>query len=298
MRNHILDSPISYHAIYVVSKILPMKLCRSIGKAIALTVYLFSKKDRHGFAYNLSLALGKSREDDSIKKIIRKIFMNYGEYMADFFFLPQQPPHKLQQAFAHLKGESIIQKALARGKGVILLSAHIGNWEFGGVMMRLSEYPLAVVALPHNSAATNALVNRIRQEKGIQVIEMTESPFSSIAILNHLRQNGIVAMIGDRDFFGNGKQVEFFGEKIRLPIGPVALALASGAAVIPAFVLKQPDGRYFGILEDEIPISKNGNRDDRIEKNLVKIARVFETYIRRYPEQWYTPDPITGVEVG
>ena len=298
MRNHILDSPISYYAIYIISRILPIGICRRLGRVIALTVYLFSKKDRKGFAYNLSLALNKSPRDDSIKKIIRKIFMNYGEYMADFFFLPQQPPHKIKQSFAYLKGEPIIQKALARGKGVILLSAHIGNWEFGGAMMRLSDYPLAVVALPHNTSATNTLVNRLREEKGIHVIEVDESPFSSIAILNHLRQNGVVAMVGDRDFFGNGKQIEFFGKKIRFPIGPVAIALASGAAVIPAFVLKQPDGRYFGILEDEIPLSKNGNRKDMIEKNLVKIARVFETYIRRYPDQWYTPDPITGTDAG
>jgi KDO2-lipid IV(A) lauroyltransferase len=298
MRNHILDNPLSYYAIYVVSRILPITLGRKIGRVIALMVYLFSKKDRHGFAYNLSLALNKSPQEDSIKTITRKIFMNYGEYMADFFLLPQQPPHKIQQSFAYLKGEHIIKKALSRGKGVILLSAHIGNWEFGGAMMRLSEYPLAVVALPHNTAATNALVNRLREEKGIRVIEMNDSPFSSIPILNHLRQNGVVAMIGDRDFFGTGKKIKFFGKKIRFPIGPVAIALASGAAVIPAFVLKQPDGRYFGILENEIPISKNGNRDDMIEKNLIKIAHVFETYIRRYPEQWYTPDPITGVEAG
>jgi lauroyl/myristoyl acyltransferase len=298
MRNHLLDSPVSYYAIYAVSRILPIKTCRRIGRVIAFAVYLFSKKDRNGLAYNLSLALGKSPQDDSIKKIIRKIFMNYGEYMADFFFLPQQPPHKIQQSFAYLKGESIIQKALARGKGVILLSAHLGNWEFGGVMMRLSDYPLAVVALPHNTAATNTLVNRFREEKGIRVIEVDASPFSSIAILNHLRQNGVVAMIGDRDFFGNGKPIDFFGEKIRFPIGPVAVALASGAAIIPAFVLKQPDGRYFGILEKEISLSRNGNRKDMIEKNLVKIAHVFETYIRRYPDQWYTPDPITGTDAG
>jgi lauroyl/myristoyl acyltransferase len=297
MRNHLLDSPISYYAIYAVARILPIRICRRIGRAVAFAVYLFSKKDRSGLAYNLSLALGKSPRDDSIKKIIRNIFLNYGEYMADFFFLPQQPPHKIQQSFACLKGESIIQAALARGKGVILLSAHLGNWEFGGVMMRLSDYPLAVVALPHNTDATNALVNRFREEKGIRTIEVDASPFSSIAILSHLRQNGVVAMIGDRDFLGNGKPIDFFGEKIMFPVGPVVIALASGAAVIPAFVLKQPDGRYFGILEEEIPISRNGNRKEMIENNLAKIARVFEAYIRRYPDQWYTPDPITGVGV-
>lgn len=294
MRNHLLDSPISYYAIYAVSRILPLQVCRRLGRWIALIVYIFSKRDRQGFAHNLSLAMGPSTPNQAIRKTVRRIFMNYGEYMADFFFLPQQPPHKIQQAFAYLRGESVIQGALARGKGVILLSAHLGNWEFGGVMMRLSDYPLAVVALPHNTAATNALVNRFRKEKGIRVIELDASPFSSIAILKHLRQNGVVAMVGDRDFFGNGKAVDFFGAKVSFPVGPVVLAQASGAAVIPAFVLKKPDGKYFGVLEAEIPISTNGTREDLIQKNLAKIARVFETYIRRYPEQWYTPDPITG----
>jgi KDO2-lipid IV(A) lauroyltransferase len=294
MRNHFLDSPISYYAIYVLARVLPMKLCRRFGRIIALMVYVFSKQDRSGFAHNLSLALGKPPQDESIKKIIRKIFINYGEYMADFFLLPQQPPHIIRQSFAFLKGESTIQKALDRGKGVILLSAHLGNWEFGGIMMRLSDYPLAVVALPHNTAATNTLVNRFRKDKGIRVIELNKSPFSSLAILKHLRGNGVVAMIGDRDFLGNGKFIDFFGRKVRFPIGPVVTALASGAAIIPAFVLKQPDGRYFGVLEDEIPISRNGSRNTVVEKNLSKISHVFEAYIRRYPEQWYTPDPITG----
>jgi lauroyl/myristoyl acyltransferase len=259
-----------------------------------LTVYLFSAKDRLGFAHNLSLALGRPPQDASIQRLTRKIFINYGEYMADFFFLPQKPPQIIQRSFAFLKGKSVIQTALGRGKGVILLSAHLGNWEFGGLMMRLSGYPLSVVALPHNTDATNALVNRFREARGIQVIELNSSPFSAITILKQLRQNGVVAMIGDKDFLGNGKPIDFFGKKVNFPVGPVVAALASGAAVIPAFVLKQADGRYFGILENEIPLSRHGSRDAMLEKNLAKIARVFETYIRRYPEQWYSPDPIAG----
>lgn len=292
MRNHWLDSPISYYAIYGVSKALPLKICRRLGRMISLTVYLFSGKDRTGFAHNLSLALGRSPQDASIRKLTRKIFINYGEYMADFFFLPQKPPQVIQQSFAFLKGESVIEKALARGKGVILISAHLGNWEFGGIMMRLAGYPLSVVTLPHNTEATNMLVNRFREARGIRVIELSASPFSAIAVLNQLRQNGVVAMIGDRDFLGNGKPVNYFGRKVNFPIGPVVAALASGAAVIPAFVLKQADGRYFGVLENEILLTRNGSREAVIEKNLAKIARVFESYIRRYPEQWYSPDPI------
>jgi len=257
-------------------------------------VYAFSRKDRAGLAYNLSMALRKAPDDPVITGIIRRTFLNYGQYMVDFFMMPQLPPHKVQRFFSHLRGEKILRRALARGKGAILLSAHVGNWEFGGVMVRLSAYPLAVVAIPHNSQATNALVNRLRKDKGIKVFELSDSPFSGIKILQHLRNNGIVAMIGDKDFLGHGWPVKFFGKEINFPVGPVVMAMKSGAALIPAFVLRQPDGRYFGMLEEAISLDINEDRDEAIRKNLDKTARVFEKYIRNYPDQWYCPDPIDG----
>jgi len=292
MRQHILDTPISYYAIFFVAKFLPLKICRWIGKAVALIVYIFSKRDRQGFAANLSIALKSPPESVRVRRLVRRMFANYGEYMADFFRLPQMPPHKAETVFAGLKGEHIIKAALDRGKGVILLSAHIGNWEFGGAMVRHANYPLAVVSLPHNSAPTNALVNHIRRAKGISVIEVDASPFSAIPILKHLRQNGVVAMIGDKDFFGNGKIIPYFGKPVRFPIGPVTIAMTSGAALIPAFVLKQTSGTYVGILEEAIQITTKGSRNQAIQSNLQNVASVFEDYIRKYPDQWYNPDPI------
>ena len=292
MRQHILDNPVSYHAIFVLARLLPLRICRWIGRVIALTVYIFSTLDRKGFANNLSLALNKPVDHVCIRRLVRRMFMNYGEYMADFFCLPQLPRSKARAVFSHLKREEIIQKALKQGRGVILLSAHLGNWEFGGSMIRQSKYPLAVVSLPHNTAPTNALVNRFREDKGISVIEVDESPFSAIPILKHLRQNGVVAMMGDRDFFGNGKLISFFGKQVRFPIEPVTIAMTSGAALIPAFVLKQPDGKYFGVLEEAISLTCKGSREQAIQKNLEKIAVIYETYIQRYPDQWYNPDPI------
>ena len=292
MRQHILDNPVSYYAIFVLARLLPLRICRWIGRVIALTVYIFSTLDRKGFANNLSLALNKPVDHVCIRRLVRRMFMNYGEYMADFFCLPQLPRSKARAVFSHLKREEIIQKALKQGRGVILLSAHLGNWEFGGSMIRQSKYPLAVVSLPHNTAPTNALVNRFREDKGISVIEVDESPFSAIPILKHLRQNGVVAMMGDKDFFGNGKLISFFGKQVRFPIGPVTIAMTSGAALIPAFILKQPDGKYFGVLEEAISLTCKGSREQAIQKNLEKIAVIYETYIQRYPDQWYNPDPI------
>lgn len=292
MRQHILDNPLSYYAIFFLARRLPLKLCRRIGRSVAWIVYLFSARDRKGFAGNLSMALDLPPDHVHIRQLVRRMFMNYGEYMADFFYLPQLPGRKARAEFTGLKGEEVIRRALKRGRGVILLLAHIGNWEFGGIMMRLSDYPLAVVSLPHNAAPTNALVKRFREDKGIAVIEVNASPFAAIPILKHLRQNGIVAMMGDKDFFGNGKLTAYFGKQVRFPIGPVTIAMTSGAALIPAFVLKQPDGKYFGVLEDAIELANEGPREQALLNNLGKIAAVFETYIRRYPDQWYNPDPI------
>ena len=162
------------------------------------------------------------------------------------------------------------------------------------MFLRFRNYPLNVVALAHSTHSTNALVNRLRKNKAVNVIEVSQSSFSGIDILRCLRNNEVVAMIGDRDFFGSGRLIDFFGKKVRFPVGPVVLAMKSGAALVPAFVLRQSDGRYFGMLEESIPLVLEGDRDDIIEENLGKTARVFEKHIRSYPDQWYCPDPITA----
>jgi len=293
MRRHILDHPISYHAIFLTVRCLPVSLCHWLGKVFVLVVYVFSKKDRAGLAVNISTAMGKPVDDPVVRSTVRQVFINYGRYMVDFFLLPQLPPQKVKKFFADIKGEEILQSALAKGNGVILLSAHVGNWEIGGSMLQLLNYPLAVVVMGHNTAITNVLVNRLRNDKGIQVIEADQSPFSVIRVLRYLNDNGIVAMSGDRDYFGTGREVNFLGKSLKLPVGPVILAMKSGAALIPAFVLKQPDGKYFGVLENAIPLVLEGERDEIIAKNLEMTARIFEKYIRSYPDQWYCPDPLT-----
>ena len=138
MRRHILDSPVSYYATFLVALCLPLNLCRLLGKVTTLIIYAFSKKDRDGLAINLSTALDRPVDDPTVIRTVRQVFLNYGRYMVDFFLLPQLPPEKIKESFADIKGEEILQSALAKGKGAILLSAHVGNWEIGGKIGRAS----------------------------------------------------------------------------------------------------------------------------------------------------------------
>ena len=296
MRRHVLDSPISYYAIFLSVRYLPLRLCHWLGKAVTLMVYVFSKKDRKSQALNLSMVLKKPLDHPEVRKKTRQVFINYGQYLVDFFLMPQLPPEKIKTFFTSVKGEDVLKDAMAKGKGAILLSAHVGNWELGGNLLRALNYPLAVVVMSHNTETTNILVNRLRKDKEIKVIEVDQSPFSGVEIFRYLRNNGIVTMNGDRDYFGTGRRITFFDRKVLFPVGPVALAMNSGAALIPAFVFKQADGKYFGIMEEALPLISEGDRDTVIEKNLSMTARIFEKYIRRYPDQWYCPDPISGPE--
>ncbi len=273
---------------------MPIRFCRWLGKIVARAVYVFSTKDRMGLAFNISLAMDMPLDHPFVRRTVRRVFENYGQYMVDFFLMPQLPPYKARKFFAQLRGQEILHDALMKGRGAILLTAHVGNWEFGGAMMRLAHYPLAVVVKAHNTHSTNALVNKLRKRRGMDVIEVGQSPFSTLKILGHLRKNGIVAMTGDKVFSDRGEPVNFFGRQASFPIGPVLMAMKSEASLIPTFVLKQPDGRYQAVLERPIPLVLDGRRAEIIRKNLEKTARIFEQYIRLYPDQWYCPDPITG----
>ncbi len=294
MRRHFLDSPISYYAIFIFVRYVPVRICRLLGRCVVSIIYAFSKKDRNGLSENLSLAFKRSKNDPIVKKMTRKIFHNYGEYMVDFFLLPQMPLKKVGNFFSDIRGEENLKEALVKGCGAILISAHLGNWEIGSILMRLLNYPLAVTALPHNTEAANALVNRLRTKNRIKVFEINNSTFSGIEIFRYLKNNGIVAMIGDRDYFGAGLEIQFMGGVARLPTGPIALAMHSGAALIPTFVLKNQEGKYSGIMEKPVPLVSGKTRDEALLVNLKRTAGVLEQYIRRFPDQWYCPDPISS----
>ena len=293
MRRHLLDSPISYLAIYYTVRSFPRRLCRWMGQWVGWIVFLFSKTDRRNLSRNFSLALGRPAHHPAVQRAVRGVFRNYARYMVDFFLFPQLGAERVRSYFSTIQGEERLRQALAKGRGVVLVSAHVGNWEIGGNLLRVLGYPLTVVGLAHNTLRTNALVRHLRSMRGIEVIEVGASTFGAVEILNALRRNRIVAMIGDRDHLGTGRRVRFLGRQIKLPTGPVILSMLSGAALIPTFVLEAPDGTYRGIIEAPIALEGDGNRDAAIHRNLARLAGVFEHYIRRFPDQWYCPDPLS-----
>jgi KDO2-lipid IV(A) lauroyltransferase len=199
-----------------------------------------------------------------------------------------------------VENRQVLDQALARGNGCIVLTAHLGNWELGGVVLSQLGYPLWAVALPHKSKKVDKFFNFQRESKGLRVIPLGKA---FIKCVNILKSNEVIALVGDRDFTKDGGiVVDFFGKPAYLPKGPAMISLMTGAPIIPAFMIRNKIHEGF-TMRFEKPVDFNGGekpsahngkssrirkvRDEEVKKLTQSCARVMEEYIKRFPEQWY-----------
>jgi len=292
MRDHILDKPSLYQQTLKAVQTLPACVCYGFARLIAALAFVFSRRDRRHVLHNLDIILNGCQPPASRRRLLWRFFQNYGIYMVDFFRLLGMTLEE-SKAFTQLyEGRQHLDEALAKRRGVVLLTAHLGHWEIGGLGLRAMGYPVNVVAIKHNTGFTNTLVNRLRRRHGIRVIEVKESMYGTIELVKALRHNEIVAVLGDRVFSDRSETTTLFNRQVRLPVGPLVLAMASRAPVVPAFSIMEAPGRYHGIIEPALDLRYGPDRQQALHHNLRQVAAIFERYIRRYPDQWYHVEPL------
>ncbi|MFA4993067.1 MAG: lysophospholipid acyltransferase family protein [Candidatus Omnitrophota bacterium] len=265
-----------------IALVLPLRLVYAIAVLLADLHYFFAFRDRRFVKANLKIIFPE-KENRQLRKISRMVFRNFAKYLADFFRF-----EKLNRAYIDknikLKNLHYFDQALEAGKGVVVLTAHLGNWELGGVVLAQLGYPFWAVALSHKNGKVNDFFVSQRARKGVNVIAMGKAIRSCI---QEIRNNHMVALVGDRDFTEKGIVIDFFGKPTHFPEGPAALSLMTGAAIIPGFMLRNPDDSFTLSIEKPIEFTPTGDKPKDLA-NLVKVYRnIFEDYIRRYPDQWY-----------
>jgi lauroyl/myristoyl acyltransferase len=287
MRNHILDKPRLYQWTMHVALNLPRPVLYAMARLVGGLVYAFSPRDRRTFRHNLQIAFNGAKPPANRRILLWKTFQNYAIYMVDFFRLLAMSLADSRQCARLYEGRHHLDEALSQGRGVVLLTAHLGNWEIGGLGLRSLGYPVTVVTLKHNSAFTNRLISTMRRRHGIGIIELGNSAYDGIEIIRALQRQEVIAMLGDRVFADRAGTTTMFGRQVQLPLGPVLLAMSTGAPIVPAFSVMEAPGRYRGIIEPALEIRRGPDREAALEHNLRQVASVFERAIRRFPDQWY-----------
>jgi len=262
--------------------LIPLGLALWIGRRGGDFVYLVNSK-RRSIAYaNLKSAFPEKRASE-IKGILRSHFGNLGMSVMELLRLPLMAGRYLDSQVT-VENADRIKAALDRGKGIILLAAHFGNWEVGSLAVSAKGYRMSVFAREQKYKRLNNLLNKSREMTGGKVIS---KGFSVREVIKTLHNNGIVAMIGDQDAGSNGVFVDFLNRPASTAQGPVVFGLKTGAAILPAFVLRRAGfGEHVLEIGRPLELVNTGDKKKDIRTNLEKITDVLEDYIKRFPEQW------------
>jgi phosphatidylinositol dimannoside acyltransferase len=199
------------------------------------------------------------------------------------------PPETIYRRMEVAEGYEHIKGPMAQGNGLIMALPHVGSWEWGGAWLALEGYPMTSVAERIEPPEMFDWFVEQRRQMGLTIVALGSE--SSSVVLPTLRSGGLVGLLCDRDLAGNGVEVEFFGEKTTMPPGPATLALRTGAALITAVVYATPNGGHSAVISPPLDTTRTGSLRQDVGRLTQQIARNFEGYVRRAPEQWHLFQP-------
>ncbi len=251
-------------------------------------------------AANLGRLLGLPEGSRRVRRATRQMLFNFAYYWVDLFRFAQLPAERAQELLDGCVGAEHLESERAAGRGVILLTAHLGNWELGGLFLARLDLPLTVVYVRDEFEVAERFRSLLRQR--VQVQEIAINPaggLASLPVLRSLAEGRVVAMQGDRDFNDRGVVVDFCGAPACFPDGPFHLARMTGASLVPAFVVYGSGHRFEIEIGAPIRVPKSQDREAEVRKALNRWVSVLEDAVHRWPTQWYTFfDPWADAQAG
>ena len=237
---------------------------------------------------NLRRVIGEEPTGAELRALSRQALRSYARYWLESFRLPVMPVGRLVEGMHDTGHVKTAFAYLAAGRGVIFALPHMGNYELAGawiVARGAGSFTTVMERLKPESLYDRFVA--FREGLGMEVLPATggaSSPFGILA--QRLRAGKIVCLVCDRDVTGGGMEVEFFGEKARMMGGSAALAVQTGAALMPAILWFEGDS--WGLhIHQEIPVPAQGDRRQKAAAMMQEVARVFEAGIREHPQDWH-----------
>jgi KDO2-lipid IV(A) lauroyltransferase len=271
-----------FRTISFLSLTLPRPVAYWVAHRVADFNYFVDARGRRAVHDNLRVILGPQAPERRIRYEARWVFRHFGEYMTEFFGY-QRFGAKFIDTYVDLIGKEHLDEALAKGRGAIMVTAHFSNWEIGAALLARKGYELMSVAQMHPEPDVNELFRRQRASRGYYVIPIEGAYRRSV---QWLKENKVVCFVGERNVVAGGDIVQFFGRPCLFPQGPARIALATGAPLLPGFVIRRANNSFAGIIEPPIPVPEKGSRRERGLAMTQAYARVVEEYIRRFPALW------------
>ncbi|MGH3281940.1 MAG: phosphatidylinositol mannoside acyltransferase [Trebonia sp.] len=223
-----------------------------------------------------------------LRALSRAVMRSYARYYLEAFRLQRIPAERIDGLHVDRKNVDLLLKHLEDGRGVVLALPHMGDFELAGLWVIRNgggSFTTVVERLKPESVFEKFLA--FRQGLGMEVLPTTDGPHPFGVLAQRLRAGKLVCIVADRDLSGTGVEVEFFGEKALFPAGPAALAVQTGAALMPVACWFVGDAEWGAHVYDEIPVPDSGTRKEKAAAMTQELARVFEQAIGEHPEDWH-----------
>jgi predicted LPLAT superfamily acyltransferase len=217
--------------------------------------------------------------------LVFRHFLSFGRAIIDRTAILAGQTNKFSFSF---DGEHHVHKALAEGRGVLLLTAHLGNWEAAGQLLTRLDVPINVTGFDKESAGIRAVLAQSSKAK-FRLLPLTGEPTDAIPLVAALRRGEIVAMLGDRAYGSPSSRAPFLDGTASFPIGAYVLAAMANAPLVTVFNLREPGGhyRFFGFPAQHPQMPAHHLRDAYLKNCAIEFAQNLETILKRDPLQWY-----------
>jgi KDO2-lipid IV(A) lauroyltransferase len=262
-----------------LTSILPHKVAVRLGGFLGLCVWALSKKKVDEAEKRCVEVLGVGVT--KARKIVRDSYVNLGRGFSEFVLLPKLREGLFEYVTVH--GEENLKSAFSQGKGVILLTAHIGNWEFAAAYLGLSGYPMNAIGAEQRDERITNLIEDLRASCGVKTIGKGFDLKSALACL---KRGELLGVLLDQDFRDKGVVVPFLGVDASTPYGPLKMADKLGALIVPLFIIRREDGIRHDLYFLE-PLQPKGSKfEDSLEESAAMCNDVISQWILRFPGQW------------
>ena len=257
---------------YLVTR-LPRGCSYAIGHAATWLAYQLMRDGTRAIVENLRVVRPDATERE-VKRLALLTYRSYGRDTIDFIRSLVMSRTEFEPLMAHLD-QGCLDDLLKAGRGVVIVGGHFGNWELGGVALRLLHgHPLTVIGKAEASPVVGEIRRRMRESLGIETLEIGQTVETALQIRRLLAANGIVAMLLDRHVGRDRVDVAFFGRPTGFLRTPAMIGYLSGAPLLPAFMIRQADGRFVGTLGDPIVVDSGRGRPRRRSKRRLRRSRL------------------------
>ena len=249
--------------------------CVAVGRAAHLLV----GRDRRLARANLA-RVHPELPETMVRRRARRVFEEIGRNAYDFLRYPRLSPTD-RASLVTLEGEEHLGAALAPGRGALLVTGHLGNWEVMAAHLSAAGYPLRSLARPLREARLESRLRNHREAMGVRTLSARDD---TLAAARHLRRGGLLGVLIDQRVRAGGVTVPFLGQPTRMVDGPARLALATGARVVPGSVHREADHRHRIVLDP--PLDPDPGAADPVTDLTARLAAALEQRILEHPDQW------------